>query len=53
VLTITLLGYFLGSVFPNLGENIDYAMIAILAFSVIPVAYEWWKHRRQSAQVPD
>ena len=47
VLSITLLGYFLGSAFPSLGENIDKAVIAILVFSVIPVAYEWLKHRRQ------
>ncbi len=48
VLSITLLGYFLGSAFPSLGENIDKAIIVILAFSVIPVAYEWWRHRRTS-----
>lgn len=46
VLSITLLGFFLGQTFPALGQNIDYAVIAILLFSVIPVAYEWWKHRR-------
>ena len=47
VLSITLLGFFLGETFPALGENIDYAVIAILAFSVVPFAYEWLKHRRQ------
>jgi membrane-associated protein len=46
VTSITLLGYFLGETFPALGENIDYAVLAILAFSVIPVAYEWRRHRR-------
>jgi membrane-associated protein len=46
VLSITLLGYFLGRSFPGLGENIDKAILVILAFSVIPVAYEWRKHRR-------
>ena len=50
VLSITLLGYFLGRSFPGLGENIDKAIIVILAFSVIPIAYEWWKHRRTSAR---
>jgi membrane-associated protein len=53
VLTITLLGYFLGAAIPSLGENIDIAMIVILAFSVIPVAWEWWRHRRHHAQVSD
>ena len=46
VLSITLLGYFLGSAFPSLGENIDKAIILILAFSVIPIAWEWWRHKR-------
>lgn len=51
VLSITLLGYFLGAAFPGLGENIDKAIILILAFSLIPVVYEWWKHRRQAREV--
>ena len=49
VTSITALGYFLGRSFPSLGENIDKAIIVILAFSVIPIAYEWWKHRRHAA----
>ena len=53
VVSITLLGYFLGSAFPGLGENIDKAIIVILAFSVIPVAYEWWRHRRTSGEDAD
>jgi membrane-associated protein len=49
VLSITLLGYFLGNVpkvGPFLSENIDLAILAILAFSVIPVGFEWWRRRR-------
>ncbi|MBB6628369.1 VTT domain-containing protein [Nocardioides sp. KIGAM211] len=45
VISIVFLGYFLGATFPAIGENIDYAMIAILAFTVIPLVYEGWKHR--------
>jgi membrane-associated protein len=52
VLVVTLLGYFLGSAFPTLASNIDKAMVVILAFSVIPIAYEWWKHRRHGARKP-
>lgn len=48
VASITLLGFFLGATFPGLGENIDLAIILILVVSVLPVAWEWWKHRRQS-----
>ena len=46
VLSITLLGYFLGTRVPWLRDNIDYAILAILALSVIPVAFEWIRHRR-------
>jgi membrane-associated protein len=49
VLSITLLGFFLGRAFPGLGENIDKAIIVILAFSVIPIAWEWWRHKRTHA----
>lgn len=51
VLSITMLGYFLGAAFPTLGESLDKAIILILAFSAIPVVYEWWKHRRQARAV--
>ncbi|CAM3715908.1 DedA family protein [Nocardioides zeicaulis] len=49
VALITLLGYFLGDAFPTLGESIDKLVIVILAFSVIPIAFEWWRHRRTNA----
>ena len=42
-------GYFLGSAFPGLGAKLDVVILALLAVSVIPVVYEWWKHRRQTA----
>jgi membrane-associated protein len=45
VLVVTLLGYFLGSAFPSLGDNIDKAILVILAVSLVPVAWEWWRHR--------
>ena len=47
VVSITLLGYFLGAAFPWLGENIDYVTIVILAFTVIPLVYEAAKKRRE------
>ncbi|HET6627058.1 MAG TPA: VTT domain-containing protein [Nocardioidaceae bacterium] len=45
VVLITLLGYFLGQTVPWLADNIDFAVLAILAFSLIPIAVEWWRHR--------
>lgn len=51
--SITLLGYFLGSAFPALGANIDKAIILIVAVSVIPVVFEWWRHKRTHAPEAD
>lgn len=52
VTSITLLGYFLGNI-PGvgdfLGENIDYAILLIIAVSLVPVIIEWWRHKRNAA----
>jgi membrane-associated protein len=45
VLSITLLGYFLGTTVPWLADNIDYVTLAILAFTVVPFGIEWFRHR--------
>ncbi len=47
VVSISMLGYFLGGAFPTLGESIDKLIIVIVAFSLIPIAIEWWRHRRE------
>lgn len=50
VTSITALGYFLGNVpkvGPFLSDNIDYAIFVILLFTVIPIAIETIKRRRQ------
>jgi membrane-associated protein len=46
VLSITLLGYNLGRRVPWLRDNIDYAVLAILALSAVPIVFEWWRRRR-------
>ena len=53
VASILLLGYFLGAAFPGLGENIDKALLVILAFTVVPIAWEWRRHRRTSSKKAD
>lgn len=50
VALITLLGYFLGAAFPDLASNIDKAIVVIVAVSLVPVAFEWWKRRRHNAR---
>ncbi len=47
IMSITLIGYFLGAAFPVIGENIDYAAIAIAVFTIAPLLYEGIKHRRE------
>jgi len=42
---ITTLGYFLGEV-DFIKNNIELAIVAIVAVSVLPVAIEMWRHRR-------
>lgn len=43
---ITLVGYFLGTRVPWLRDNIDYAILAILFLSALPVLVEYVRHRR-------
>jgi len=47
VSSILLLGFFLGNTFPWLRDRIDLVILAILAFSAIPIAIEWLRHRRK------
>ena len=48
--SILLLGFTLGQAFPSLGENIDKAILVILAFTVVPIIWELWQRRRHKAQ---
>lgn len=44
-----LLGYFLGQQFPGIADNLEMAIIVIVAFSLVPVAVEVLRHRRGPA----
>ena len=48
---LVLAGYFLGAAFPVLGEQIDKAVIVIVLLSVLPMVYEWWKHRKEAKEL--
>ncbi len=48
VLSITLLGYFLGGI-AFLQSNLEAAILVLVAFSVAPMVFEWWRHRRAAA----
>jgi membrane-associated protein len=47
VAAITLAGYFLGQSFPWLGDNIDYVTIGLLLITVIPIAIELRRKKKQ------
>ncbi|WP_224769243.1 DedA family protein [Nocardioides ochotonae] len=54
VVLITGLGYFLGHAVPWLEHNIDLIFLVILAFTAVPITFEWWRHRRtDSADAED
>jgi membrane-associated protein len=44
---LTLVGYFLGEAVPALSDHLELAVLLIVGVSVLPMVYEWWKHRRE------
>ena len=46
VCSVTFLGYFLGQAFPVLQDKLDVAIVLVVLVSLIPAAFEWWRHRR-------
>jgi membrane-associated protein len=45
VLSITLIGYFVGDTFPSLAQNIDYLILGLLLLTIIPAGIHWWRER--------
>jgi membrane-associated protein len=43
------LGYLLGKRFPGIGNYLDYAVLVIVVLSLIPIAFEYVRHRRRAA----
>jgi membrane-associated protein len=48
-----LLGYFLGKAFPGIGDNLEIAIVIIVAASVIPIGIEFLRHRRKASVADD
>jgi membrane-associated protein len=51
VVGVTLLGYFLGQAFPGLTKNIEYAILLVVLVSLLPMVYEFVKHRRETKAI--
>ena len=45
VVSIVAVGYYVGQSVPWLANNIDYAILGLLVLSVVPIVFEWWRHR--------
>ncbi|HEX2570917.1 MAG TPA: VTT domain-containing protein [Polyangia bacterium] len=50
VLSMTFLGYFLGTAFPGLVKRIELVIIAVVFVSICPGLIEWWRLRRRANQ---
>jgi membrane-associated protein len=50
VASMTLGGFFLGSVFPNLGKHVEKVIIVIVLLSVMPIVIEYFKARGRAKQ---
>lgn len=50
---VTLLGYVLGQALPSLQDKLDIAVLLIVAVSLLPVAFQWRRHRRTRSPHPD
>ncbi len=48
VLSMTLLGYFLGTAFPALVKNIEVVIVVVVAVSISPGIIEWLRARRRA-----
>jgi membrane-associated protein len=49
VLSMTLLGFGLGQMWPNVGKHIEKLIILIVFVSILPGIIGWWRSRRGSA----
>ena len=47
VVSLTLAGYFLGTI-PIIKKNFEATIILIIIVSLLPIAFEWWKARKEA-----
>jgi membrane-associated protein len=48
VVSLTLAGFFLGNI-PIIKKNFEATIILIIVVSLLPIVFEWWKARKESA----
>jgi membrane-associated protein len=52
IVSMTCLGYFLGTVIPGIDQHIELLALVIIAISLIPIGIEWLRHRRAGKPGP-
>ena len=53
VLSMTLVGYFLGTMFPSLVKRIELVIVAVVLISIAPGLIEWYRARRRAKVASD
>lgn len=48
--SLTLMGYFLGTLIPGISKYLDVIIIGIIILSFVPIAYEWIKERNKTKE---
>lgn len=48
VTSMTLIGYLLGNVVPNIDKHIEKVIVVVVFISIAPGLWEWWKAKRVS-----
>ena len=51
VMSMTLVGYFLGSAIPNIEKYVHWVILIVIFLSFLPIINEWYAHRREKNQV--
>jgi len=49
VLSMTVIGYFVGQLVPNIGKHIEKVVIVVVFLSILPGIISWWKNRNGPA----
>ncbi len=52
VFSMSMLGYVLGSQFPEVGKHIEKVIIVIVFLSILPGIIQWWRSRSQGPAAP-
>lgn len=50
VISMTMLGYLLGSMIPNIDKHIEKVILVVIFLSILPAIIEYWREKKRSAR---